>query len=240
MPRVLTPRNKFTRDLASLPRLPAYELSRRVCVKYDVPRGSFRFNTGDLKYCPQHLYFDAKRSRGVLYQDRTQRSTSDRVFRDSTILPYLLIGRPSTYQPELDFLAPIIAPTVPRVPCVYRISDTWIIDDLGRLYRDGPDGYTWYQYRLSRDLRTNITLTNSDGTKLTRPCYVFSGLAGYLPGIQHHFAFSLKYDFHHVSENKLDVRPDGIVALETDLHRYVHSNDLRDEVGEFFKQSKNW
>lgn len=85
-----------------------------------------------------------------------------------------------------------------------------------------------------------MILRNDDGTYLKRSAYFFAGVAGYVPHLQEHFVFSLKYDFHHIAENKLDLRPDSIVPLEVDLHRYVHSKDLSAEVGKFFRQSKQF
>lgn len=240
MSSVPTPRNKYTRSLYRLTKTPKYELSRRFLVKYLVSRSSIDFNPGDSGYTPLRVSYNPRTQRGSFIRDTQYRVSSADVFWNVTILPYAYIGTQSSVQPELDFLAPQLTGKHPRVPAIYRISDTWIIDDMGRLYSRTLKGFTWYQYRLSGDLRSNITLTNSDGTHLTRPCYVFSGLAGYLPSIQRHFAFSLKYDFHHVQENKLDLRPDSVVPLETDLHRYVHSRDLTDEVGKFFKQKSKW
>lgn len=129
---------------------------------------------------------------------------------------------------------------MPRIPSLYRISDTWTIDDLGRLFHNRKGGLIWYQFTLSGDLRNNVTLTNADNTKLCRPAYFFSGIAGYLPHVQRQFAFSLDYDFHHVQENKLDLRPDSVVPLEVRLHRYVHSRDLQDDQSNFFRLNKKF
>ena len=238
MSSVLTPRNKFTRDVFKLPRLPEYQQTRKVYVKRLVSGSTTAFDPGYSSYKPQYLIS----TRATTYIRRGARGSvnSATVFQTSTILPYKLKGDIRDYSAELEFLARQVSRTMPRVPCLYRISDSWVIDDLGRLYCSTKSGYRWYRYRLSGDLRNNITLTNADGTKLTRPAYVFSGLAGYNPHIQYHFAFSLKYDFHHVQENKLDLRPDSIVPLETDLHRYVHSKDMNDSISRFFKLSKKF
>lgn len=237
---VVTPRGKFTRDVHTTKSTPQYQLTGRQLVRYFVP-GSRQnpFNARSSCYEPYHLGYDVKRREGVLWTG--SKVSSRTVFRDSTILPYALEGGTSGCSTELDFLAAQLSGSVRvRVPAIYRISDDWVIDDLGRIYRAGPSGYTWRQYSLSGDFRNAVTLRNSDGTYLSRPAYFFAGVAGYVPRLQKHFVFSLKYDFHHIAENKLDLRPDSIVPLEVDLHRYVHSKDLSKDVKHFFRQSKQF
>lgn len=237
---LVTPRGKYTRDVRATPRTPQYQLTGRKLVRYFVS-GSSRssFNTGYSGYQPYHLGYDVKRKEGILWTGAKVSSAT--VFGDSSILPYALPGGVTGCSTELDFLAAQLFGSVRvRVPALYRISDTWVIDDLGRFYRSGPSGYTWMQYKLSGDFRNEVILRNDDGTYLKRSAYFFAGVAGYVPHLQEHFVFSLKYDFHHIAENKLDLRPDSIVPLEVDLHRYVHSKDLSAEVGKFFRQSKQF
>lgn len=235
MSSVLTPRGTFTREVHRLPTLPAYQLNRRYHVKYNVPWSEF--DTSDTGYHPQRL---VTTSTGATIRTGRNTVSSVTVFKDSTILPYFLNGNFKSYAPELEFLSRQLVPSMPRIPTLYRISDTWVIDDLGRLFHNRKGRYIWYQYNLSGDLRNKLTLTNVDKTSLTRSAYFFSGIAGYSPFIQHKFAFSLEYDFHHVQENKLDLRPDTIVPLEVHLHRYVHSKDLEDAQSSFFRLNKKF
>lgn len=235
MSSIPTPRRSFTRDVRKVPFLPIYQISRRFYVKYNVPRS--HFDTSPTKYVPQRL---VTTSRGATILTGRVPVSSATVFQDSTILPYFLIGSFKPYSAELEFLSRQLVPSMPRVPALYRISDTWVIDDLGRLFHNREGRYIWYRYNLSGDLRNNITLTNADDTKLNRAAYFFSGIAGYLPHAQERFAFSLDYDFHHTQENKLDLRPDAIVPLEVRIHRYVHSKDLEDEQSNFFRLNKKF
>jgi len=123
---------------------------------------------------------------------------------------------------------------------MYRISDDNYVDDLGRLYtRDFKSGkLQWRQYQLTGDLRNEITLCNSNGTRLKRPVYMFIGLSGYRPTAQDYFLASGKFDFHHVAENKLDLRPSQVVPLETHIHRYVHKEYTKSK--DFFTENKRF
>ena len=234
MSSVPTPRKTFTRDVRTVPFLPSYQISRRFYVKYNVPRSHFDTSIVDRE--PQRLV--ATSTGATIRKGRPVSSAT--VFQDSTILPYFLLGSFKSYSAELEFLSRQLTPSMPRVPALYRISDTWVIDDLGRLFHNRKGRYIWYQYTLSGDLRNNITLTNADQTKLNRAAYFFSGIAGYLPHAQQRFAFSLDYDFHHIQENKLDLRPDAIVPLEVRIHRYVHSHDLEDPQSNFFRLNRQF
>ena len=236
MSSIPTPRRTFTRDVKSIPFHPIYQISRRFHVKYNVPRSYF--NTSYSEHAPQRLVTTS--TGATIVRGRPFTVSGASVFEDSTILPYSLIGRYQSYSAELEFLSRQLTPSMPRVPALYRISDTWVIDDLGRLFHNYEGRYIWYQYHLSGDLRNNVKLTNADGTSLNRAAYFFSGIAGYYPHVQRQFAFSLDYDFHHVQENKLDLRPDTIVPLEVRIHRYVHSKDLKDEQSNFFRLNKKF
>lgn len=164
------------------------------------------------------------------------------VFKDITILPYAIQATKSFIDKELLLLqAEYRSLQTTRIPAVYRISASFICDDLGRIYRKNTLGlYEWFQFPIKPSGRNDITLKNLDGTYLKRALYTFNAVAGYSSYTQAHFLFTLQYDFHHVEENKMDIRPTRIVPLEVRLHRFIHSKNLEAQVGGFFKGPLDW
>lgn len=240
--RVYTPRNKTTHRISSVDAFhPKYKESRRDDIAVVTPDRVYAFDTRPIesKFTPTRINIRWYPREYYLTKPR-QRFTSRSVFEDPTILPYRLKVLPKQIQKEIEFLAVSIFSPVfnKRVPKLYRISDTWCVDDLGRFFREDPKTHSlvWFQYSLSGDLRNKFTLTNNDGSSLQQSAYFFVGVAGYDPRIQNHFAQSGEYDFHHVLENKLDLRPSRVVPLEIYLHRRVHEEYTK--PGEFFHRSK--
>lgn len=251
---VKTPRNKFTRPIQVVGR-PKYLLSPRSEVRYFHPElpGSdnqpySHFNPGliDDKIWVNRLSQINSPSPNPKYKlltkERSIAISSLQVFRDPSILPYTLKASPKSVENELLYLTAEIHPYVKtRIPSVFRISDTYICDDLGRIYERNKYGYyTWKQYTLTSEARDELYLKNSDGTYLKRSVYLFIGVAGYSPPVQSEFLYSLKYDFHHIEENKLDLRPTRIIPLEVRLHRFIHSKNLTAQVSGFFKSGGKW
>lgn len=136
-----------------------------------------------------------------------------------------------------------------RIPTLFRISSRALCDDLGRIYvrRDDSSKFMFYQYRLSigSDLRNDITLYGyghsiDTPVKLSRSVYQFIGVAGYMPYYQSDFMFSLRYDVHHVEENRFDIRPSSLQVVHSHSHRYLHSRDLSYSKRCFFKSLGSW
>lgn len=251
---VKTPRKKFTRPIQTVGR-PKYLLSPRSEVRYfhyEIPGSEnqpfIHFDRADISLkiwlnklsqidspTPNPKYKLLERTKELKYSSLT-------VFRDPSILPFAYKGSTKDVEKELLYLTAELHPlTKTRIPAVYRISDTFICDDLGRIYEKNRWGtWTWKQYALSADARDEVYLKNSDGTYLKRSVYLFIGVAGYSPPVQAEFLYSLKYDFHHIEENKLDLRPTRIIPLEVRLHRFIHSKNLTAQVAGFFKSSGAW
>lgn len=251
---VKTPRKKFTRPIQTVGR-PKYLLSPRSEVMYfhaDIP-GSLDqpFIHFDSRHIADSIFVyrltqinsqAPNEKYKLIDKKRYEPISSLQVFRDPSILPYAYKGSPGRVTNELLYLTSEIHPLITtRIPAVYRISDSFICDDLGRIYQKNDRGtWTWKQYILTEDARDEVYLKNSDGTFLKRSVYLFIGVAGYSPAVQAEFLYSLKYDFHHIEENKLDLRPTRVIPLEVRLHRFIHSKNLTAKVAGFFKSSGRW
>lgn len=75
------------------------------------------------------------------------------------------------------------------------------------------------------DFRNHTWFQSKDGD-VSLAAYIGIGLAGYDPRIQQEIYNSLKFDVHHVEENKFDLRPSALLPLPTWLHlRWVHAGD---------------
>ena len=119
---------------------------------------------------------------------------------------------------------------------LYRITSTEVCDQLGRHYQRASDGK--YRIHLTTgypDLRPEVTC-KGNGTSISAYTYKWNAIAGFPRSTQSRLFFSRQYDYHHVAENRVDIRPDRILAIPTALHRYAHSNqpDPQDKVN-FFK-----
>lgn len=237
---IQTPRGKKTYSIDSLNSYkPAYRETYRdqyVPVLSEHQRAAF--DSSHFDNYPYYLNVDSKGNRSI---DQGQKKVSARyVFQTANILPYSIDKKDTrNLQTEIAMLSPVYNQKTPRVPILYRISDDFAIDDLGRIYSTGKNGRLyWRQYRLYGDLRNKFTLRNRDGSYLQQSAYFFAGIAGYNPSLQDTFAGSGRFDFHHVAENRLDLRPTAVFPLETYLHRTVH-DDLT-KVRGFFKWSKQF
>lgn len=187
------------------------------------------------------------KSNRVTLSIQSSNLTARDIFFNPRILPYTIDFREfsdvqSRFQPELSIVRLRYSNLYPRVPELFRITDFSYMDDLGRFYVSNPKSPTFklewfpYSFSLSHSFRDNIRLPGgSDGFTIARPVYMFAGCAGYPSYYQEQYLFSLRYDFHHVEENRLDVRPDSIVPIPTAFHRYIHSKDLSEKKRNFFK-----
>lgn len=251
---VKTPRKKFTRPIQVVGR-PKYLLSPRSDVRYFHPELPNTEHQPDTHFDTTNIRDDIWVNKltqinetapnpkyKLLTKERSQHINSLQVFRDPSILPYTLRAPVQSVENELLYLTAELHPyNKTRIPAVYRISDTYICDDLGRIYeRNRYGAYTWKQYTLTSEARDELYLKNTDGTYLKRSVYLFIGVAGYSPPVQSEFLYSLKYDFHHIEENKLDLRPTRIIPLEVRLHRFIHSKNLTAQVSGFFKSTGKW
>lgn len=243
MTSIPTPRNKFTRDLHSQgvkDLKPLYDYYTRPLKKQFSLRDPSIYGYFDhrQKFDTYYSISLEKGSPSLLEHSNTS-IDSYYVFCSRTILPYIPKVFPAKVQNEIHHLYISYANQAAfRLPTLYRISDDWFIDDYGRIYDNRSGRLVWHPYNVSGKLRNNITLRNRDGTYLKRPCYFFSAIAGYHPTQQRYFAFSLKYEYHHVAENKLDLRPGSVYPLEHQVHSYVHSQDLQDPQSRFFNRNK--
>lgn len=125
-----------------------------------------------------------------------------------------------------------------REPTIFRITSRAICDDLGRIYTREKlnEPFVFQQYKLSLlyKCRDHISILGHDGYRLFKPSYLFVGLAGYPPELQHKFAFSYTYDIHHTGENKFDIRPESLIPLPKHVHHYVHTSDWAPDALAFF------
>lgn len=248
MSYIETPRNKRTRVLSSVDdRRPKYKES----IRNDIAliHSEYQLATFDSEYFDHAPYYisppTSSRGKYRFVKSRVKMSALE-VFKDSRVLPYIPRISPDNFQKEIQLLDKSLpAPDdKTRSPMLYRLSQKWLVDDLGRFYyffldrSRAPNSRVlrWMQYYLSGEARSRVTLTNDNGTSLTLPVYTFSGLAGYDPDIQDHFISSGRYQFHHIEENKLDLRPTRVVPLESDLHNFIH--DQYTESGGWFNRSK--
>lgn len=236
---IRTPRPKFTRPITATKEKGPYFLStQRSVFEVYSPRmlrwKKYDFDAGFIGGSHYILSTDEKESRPIHRSIAPVDSFS--VFMSVNILPYYACFNQDQFKSEIRFLQAAYRVLSPKSRSyrMYRVSDDWFCDDMGRLYEKSFGKYIWRPYKLSGDLRNDITLTNRDGTTLRRPCYFFSGIAGYYPLVQTNFAFSLRYEFHHVGENRLDLRPTSIFPLESHIHKFVHSRDLSDARAQFF------
>lgn len=238
--RVYTPRGKITNRLSSVSSYhPTYSRFIRSQVLEIRVDGFHPFDTKASDFFPHYLVLDRK-SRECSIDRRTDISVSAlEVFKDPRILPYRSVLSPSSYKKEVELLAnSVYSPIQPGTRRVYRLTDTWIIDDYGRFYSLNPDTsrYEWYQYPLSGDARNRFTLRNNDGTYLKNTPYFFNAVSGYRPLVQDYFASSGYFDFHHILENKMDLRPSSVVPLEIGLHRKIHEEYSK--TAGFFRKSR--
>lgn len=246
-----TPRRKATRVLSSIyDRNPKFRTSPRSDVSIIHSKYQRRtFNSTDpAQYQPYYIspptINNGTRIPSLITRGKPNSVTALDVFLTNSILPYKPNFSFQTYEKEIELLAKSIPSQQTRSPMLYRLSEKWVLDDLGRFYYFKKDPNTptnnrqlyWMQYNLSSDLRNTITLSNDTGRSLKLAVYTFVGLSGYHPGVQDHFISSGKYQFHHVAENKLDLRPTSIVPLESHLHNYIH--DQYTLPGSFFKRTK--
>lgn len=68
--------------------------------------------------------------------------------------------------------------------------------------------------------------------------YIAIGYAGYNPSVQQRMYSSLKFDVHHIDENKFDVTPSTVVPLPTWMHlRWVHASDHSTPQKSLFKKT---
>lgn len=241
-----TPRNKKTLHISSVKdRNPAYLSNPRddyaiIHSKYQLDtfdRSTAKWDAYEIKYNNQTRQY---------YIDTTPHKYSSRkIFKSSSVLPYFPGFQFSEYYKEIQLLGPrLLSPYRSRV--LYRLSEKWVVDDLGRFFYFQKDSHLrpnqyklcWMRYNLSKDCRNIKTLTNDPPKKLSLSLaiYTFVGLAGYNPLIQDYFINSGRYQFHHVEENKLDLRPTSVVPLEVELHNYIH--DQYTESNGWFKRSK--
>lgn len=226
-----TPRGKATRVISSVnDRHPQYKENPRNDIA--IIHSEYQLSTFDTRFDRFFPYVitPSRGGQSLSFYKLPFTPSARYVFEHENILPYEPDLSPKDHQKEMRLLVQSIPTSYTRSPMLYRLSETWVVDDLGRFYYFEPQEgvppnrwkLRWYQYSLSGKLRNRITLKNYDGSALQLPVYTFVGLAGYHPGIQDYFISSGKYQFHHIEENKLDLRPTRVVPLETDLHNYIH------------------
>lgn len=68
--------------------------------------------------------------------------------------------------------------------------------------------------------------------------YIAIGYAGYESDVQQKMYSSLKFDVHHIEENKFDVTPSTVIPLPTWMHlRWVHAADHKTPQISLFKKT---
>nr|QJQ37760.1 hypothetical protein [Cressdnaviricota sp.] len=166
--------------------------------------------------------------------------TSAEIFKEPRFLPYYISpgdmqGLNSDQRAKLESVfARLSVAKTGRVPTIYRITDFTFCDDLGRIYSRGDPSagqdvrlLYFQRFTLSApfDFRNHTWFQSKDGD-VSLAAYIGIGLAGYDPRIQQEIYNSLKFDVHHVEENKFDLRPSALLPLPTWLHlRWVHAGD---------------
>lgn len=166
-----------------------------------------------------------------------QLSTSD-VYRDPTILPYLLpdeLSGPLTEQ-LAKYVRVLQQHSKQPGPRLYRVRHNFYVDELGRQYFVAAGtgklkfgGRTSFGDGRAERVITDYRTPQRISVKLA--LYSWNGLAGLSSVSQARILVSKGFDFHHVDENLFDIRPSAIYPIPSFLHRYVHSevpsyNDL--------------
>lgn len=241
--RVVTPRKKTTRDIREGYQFkPAYVHTTRPYVHYfrsqeEVDR--FPFDPGYIGWGLRVLHHNLDNGEGYYERIPPGRVRTKDVFLTESILPYIITLKRAECGRELDLLSPEVQAKPSRVPALYRITDKAVVDDYGRFYTLNSRGF-WelYKFNIGPEMRADITLPGNSRKSISRPCYFFSALAGYNPTDQNNFLFSQQFQFHHVEENRLDIRPSRVVPLEYRIHQYIHSNDIQPEHRGYFSYSK--
>lgn len=241
--RVVTPRKKLTRDIREGAQFkPTYLHTTRPYVKYFRSRkevDEFPFHTGLIEECLVEADYDEYYLQGNYHYRPAKSLTSKDVFLIEPILPYIPDFDLNVVAPrELDLLSPKIQESNARIPALYRITDKAVIDDYGRFYILDSGKWRFRPFIMDYKMRSNISLPGNSRKSVRRPCYFFSALAGYNPTVQADFLFSFKYQFHHIEENKLDIRPRSVVPIEYKVHEYLHANDLSPKLIGYFSYSK--
>lgn len=189
-------------------------------------------------------YFDRTEKFFVLRTSKHGTSTSTQssaaIFGDPRYLPYYISG-PDINSLSTDQRAKLAGvftklsvSRTGRTPTIYRITDFTFCDDFGRIYNRGdpasgqnPRLLYFKRFTLSKafEFRNHTWFYSKDGD-VSLAAYIGIGLAGYDPRVQQEIYNSLKFDVHHVEENRFDLRPAALLPLPTWLHlRWVHSSD---------------
>lgn len=209
-------------------RLKWYQEEKRMWKR--TPITNYKFNT----YKTQHRLSRADSGKVQFYPAYS--ATTEQIFRDSYILPYLLSSTPQSVKFN-EYMEFIDTYNKTRRPAMYRISRSHFSDDLGRLYED-KGGFLVFSSSVSyaKDQRAEKQLTQRfENTTVTvrNAIYFFTGLAGLPMETRMRVAASNAIDMHHMNENLWDIRPKNIAPLPIIIHRsYDHtptdSNFFRD------------
>lgn len=239
-----TPRKDLTRDIRQAAQFkPRYVHTTRPYIYYfrtQTQIDRFPFDPGYIDSGLYEVDYNIQTSKGLYRRIPPKTLRPKDVFLTESILPYSISLTRAQCGSELDVIAPQIQKNPRRIPALYRITDRASIDDYGRFFILNDRGlWELYLFRLSGNMRTQITLPGNSTKSITRPCYVFSALSGYNPYDQATFLFSQEYEFHHVEENRMDIRPNRVVPLEYRVHKYIHSNDINPKHRDYFKY-KQW
>lgn len=195
------------------------------------------FDPGDSHLC------QAASARGTIPKKNSSRA----IFDDPTILPYYFSPteqsqlNPTQESKWRQALTVYRTARTGRRPAIYRITDFTFCDDMGRIYhRDprNPRTLQFAQYQLTKpaDYRNGTWIQGYKGD-VWMSAYIAIGYAGFAPDIQTKMYTSLKFDVHHVDENKFDVRPSTVLPLPTWMHlRWVHAADYNKIQNKLFKK----
>lgn len=173
------------------------------------------------------------------------------IFKNPTILPYYISSQeqanipPTQRSKWISACSKYRSARSGRTPTLYRITDFTYCDDLGRFYQRSSEATPAYsllefvQYTLTKsaDYRNPIWIRGPDGD-VSMSAYIAIGYAGYNPSVQQRMYSSLKFDVHHIDENKFDVTPSTVVPLPTWMHlRWVHASDHSTPQKSLFKKT---
>lgn len=150
--------------------------------------------------------------------------SSKEVFQRTEVLPYNKGISVSQLQKHPRFQEVGVIHTTPFFQSgqrrIYRITDTVICDEYGRVfkYQDKTETWRWIPLNLGADHRATTTI---DGLSL--PNYYWTGIAGYSPDRQVRILDTPSIEIHHTTENTLLLSPFFLAPIPASLHRdYVH------------------